>query len=285
MATGTAEFAVFGQEFYFEESIRAIEALADASESGRPAERIAELLPHPSQETRLRVASKIAQRFFRPPDGRISAVPFLRLVKGTKDESSRRYLLYWRTARTDQVIAAIAGDIFYPYFVLNTTPSGFDEAAFNQANTGTLLTVDRIISRDFVAEYSERIWRLESARTLTLALRIMRQAEILDAVSMNIAGRRVLGYYPMPSCIRPEIFAYCMCEELFAGPEAVPMPSLDQVQNGDCAKLFLLSRLHVDSLLKSLDRKKLIEIVSLPGGRYIRAMSPDALVDRLLQAM
>ena len=274
--------AVFGQELYFEESVRAIESFPDVPEHDRLSAKIADLLTHPSETTRLRVATKIVQRFFKSASGRSHPVPFLKLVNAVGIESSRRDLLYWRTARTDTVIAAIARDILYPYFVLNTIPDGYDEASFRMANTSALFSIDRIISRDFAVHYAKNIWAFDSARTVTLALRIMKQAQILDAISVKLGRRHVLGYYPEPRSLQPEVFAYCMYEE-FLDRESAPLVSLNRVQNGDCAKLFLRSPLQVESLLRQLQKRKLVEYVGLPGVRHIRFTSPDlgALTDTL----
>ena len=260
--------ATFGQELYLQESIRAIESFSDTTTDDRLLEKIAELLPHPSENTRLRVASKLVQRFFK------GSPAFLRLVKSLKNDSSRRQLLCWRTARTDEVISAIAREIFYPYFVLNIIPRGYDEAAFRMANTATLFSADRIVSRDFAVRYAREAWGFDSARTVTLALRIMKQAEILDSISVELGRRHVLGYFPQPLSLKPEVFAYCMYEE-FLGDH----PTADRIQNGDCSKLFFLNRLQVDSLFKALAKKELIEF----EGMHIRfAYSDlDSLVTQL----
>ena len=250
--TTMGALATFGQELYFQESIRAIECFSDLPADDQLLAKIAELLPHPSENTRLRVASKLVQRFFK------AGLPYLRLVKSLKSDAVRRELLYWRIARTDEVVAAIARDIFYPYFVLNTLPKGYDESSFRMANTATLFSVDRIVSRDFAVRYAREAWGFDSARTVTLALRIMRQAEILDSISVKLARRHVLGYFPQPHSLKPEVFAYCMYEE-FLGDHPTP----DRIQNGDCSKLFFLNRLQVDSLLKTLAKRKLIEFEGL----------------------
>jgi len=262
-----AKLAIFGQELYYEESIRAIETLADVNANDL-LEKVAELLPHPSQNTRLRVASKLIQRYFK--DG----PAFPRLIKSLKSDAARRELLYWRAARTDEVIAMIAREVFYPYFILNAIPKGYDEASFRMANTATLFSVDRIISRDFAVRYAREVWGFDSARTVTLALRIMKQAEVLDSISVKLGRRHVLGYFPQPLSLRPEVFAYCLYEEFLSDH-----PAPDQVQNGDCSRLFFLNRLQVDSLLKTLAKKKWIEF----EGMHIELAFPDldALVRQL----
>lgn len=275
-----ADFATFGQELYFDESIRAIESFSDVHEPGHLSSKIAETLSHPSEATRLRVASKIVQRYFRPVNGTSGARPFLKMVRDAKSAAERLDLLYWRTARTDGIMTALAGEILYPYFVLNTLPKGYDESAFRLANTGTIFSVECLISRDFAIQYACDAWGFDSARTVILALRIMKQANVLDAVTVRVAERQVQGYYPQPHPVRVETFAYCLYEE-FLG--TAPTVSVDRIHNGDCVKLFLLGRLHVDSMLRTLEKMKLITFTTQTGGRHIKFTHTemDSLVDSI----
>ena len=255
MSVSPAEFTVFSQELYYDESIRAIESFADAPHRRELHARIAEQLPYPSAAMRNRVATKIIQRFFLNPDGSYPATAFLRLVAGVKRDDLRRDLLYWRAARTDAVIEALAGELFYPHFVLGQIPQGYSEAEFHAANTATLFSVDGVITRDFAIEYARKVWEFDSPRTIALALRIMRQAEVVDATSVVLGRRRVHGYYPLPHTPRVEAFAYCIYEEFLAEG---PIVAIDQLRNSAFAKVFLLSGLQVDSLVKSAERKKLL---------------------------
>lgn len=277
-----AEFATFGQELYFEESLRAIESFSDDIEPDHLSAKIASTLRQPSEATRQRIASKIVQRCFKSPDGRSGSQAFLKLVKSCKSEFGRRDLIYWRAARTDDIVSALAAEIFYPYFVLNMLPKGYDEETFRMANTATLFADDRVISSDFAVRYAKENWDFDSARTVTLALRIMKQAWILESVSVKLGRRHVLGYYIQPHLLQPEVFAYCLYEEFL---DHAPTVSLDRIHNGDCVKLFFVNRLHADSMLRKLAGKKLVEFRALPGGKHIRFTCPDvdALVDRLVQ--
>ena len=270
------ELATFGQELYYEESVRAIEQFSDEAEARHVTAKIAELLPHPSRATRLRVASKIHQRFFKPP-----STAFLKLVRNTKDETARHDLLYWRAARTDAAIAALAVEVFYPYFVLGEFPRGYDEDTFPIANTATLFAMDRVISRDFAVRFARDMWGFDSARTITLALRIMKQAGVLDSVSVKLGRRHVLGYYPQPHTLAVNVFAYCLYEEFL---DSTPTASLDRIHNGDCVKLFFINRLQADSLLGKMEKQKLIELATLPSGKHVRFAFRDlsALVERLI---
>lgn len=279
-----ANLSIFGQEFYYEESIQAIRAFPHALESDRLRDQIADILPHPSESTRRRIASKIVQRYYRGNEDSPADL-FPALINGIKSESARRDLLFWRTARTDRLIIAIACEILYPYFVLHSFPTGYDETTFNSANTATLFAVDRIVTREFAARYARERWGFDSIRTVSLALRIMRQAAILDSISVKLGRRHVLGYFPQPHSIRAEAFAYCVYEELVEC-ESIPMPSLDRIYSGECVKAFLLSRLQVDGLLRMLERRKLIEMVTMPGGRHVRfvANNPGELVEALVRS-
>lgn len=274
------EFATFGQELYFDESMQAIQALSEVCEPGHLSSKIAELLPQPSRATRLRLASKIIQRYFKPANPKSSGQAFPRMVRNTGSESARRDLLYWRTARTDRIIAALMGEVFYPYFVWNALPSGYDEAAFRMANTATLFSVDRVISRDFAIRFACDAWGFDSARTVTLALRIAKQAEILDAVMVKLMSRHVLGYYPQAHPIETDVFAYCLYEEFL---DSSPTVSLDRIHNGDCVKVFLLNRLQVDSMLKNMEKKWLIAFAAQPGGKHIKFSYTD--MDSLVHAL
>lgn len=263
MGVSPAELTVFSQELYYDESIQAIESYADAPRRRELHARITADLPHTSAATRNRIATKITQRCFVDPDGSFPASAFLRLVSSNQRRDVRLDLLYWRAAQTDAAIEAVAGELFYPYFVLQTIPQGFTEPEFHMANTATLFSVDSVITRDFAIEYARRVWEFDSPRTIALALRIMRQAEIVDAVSVSMGRRRVHGYYPLPHTPRVEVFAYCIYEE-FLGEG--PLISTDRLRNSAFAKIFLLSGLQMDSLAKTAERKRLLA----PEGRYWR---------------
>ena len=273
----------FGQELYLRESIHAIEVFGGLAGHKDLRNKIADALSHGSMSTRLRLASKIIQRFFRNPNDKSPAHAFLRLVSGAKSEQLRRDLLYWRTARTDLVISAVAAEIFYPFFVLGILPAGYDESTFRMENTAALFTTDMVITRDLVVNFARRQWDFHSQTSLTLALRIMRQAEILDTISVTIGRRRILGYYLRPHFPAVEAFVYSIYEESM--PQRRNILLLDQVQNGNFAKTFLLSRLQADSLLKTAEKNGYVKSISKPGPRRIELAirNLDALVDKILE--
>ncbi|MDI6827941.1 MAG: hypothetical protein QME62_05600, partial [Armatimonadota bacterium] len=64
----------------------------------------------------------------------------------------------------------------------------------------------------------------------------------------------------------------------------LPILSLDHVQNHNFAKVYLISRLQVDSMLREIQKKGLISFLNMAGGRHVKLIIPSLgdLVDRLL---
>lgn len=277
-------FATFGQELYQTDSIRAIEQFHGLKEHDQLMQSIADILPHPSAKTRKRVALKLIQRHFAPSESAPNPLPYLHLVRSLPDTRDRTDLIYWRTARTDRLISAIASEIFYPYFVSNSIPDGYTEQQFDLVNTNVLFSIDRIITTDFVTAYAERIWGFACRKCIGLALRIMRQSGMIDAIHIRKSRKNVLGYYSIPHSISARVFAFCLYEEFTAGA-LTGKPSLDQVQGADCVKLFFLSRLQLDAALRALETKRVIRLVNQYGGRYVQLLLPDtdALVRLLVE--
>lgn len=270
----TSGFTTFGQELYQDVSIQAIERFHSITDHNLLIDSISGILPQPSEKTRRRVAEKLVQRYFSGHESDHHPMPYLNLVANLTDVYEKNDLIYWRTASTDKLIPAIASEIFHPFFILNTIPDGYSESSFNLINTGSLFIMDRIITTDLVINYAKTMWKFTSVKSIRLALRIMRQAELIDCMHTRKGRKNILGYYPNPHNISASVFAYCLYEELLLG-KSLLTPSLDQVQSADVSKLFFMSRPQVDSMLKSLEKKGIVELVNQHGGRYVRLTIPD----------
>ncbi|MHB1459181.1 MAG: hypothetical protein ACYC0V_19915 [Armatimonadota bacterium] len=280
----TSSFTTFGQELYQDVSIQAIEQFHTIKDHDLLLESISDILPHPSEKTRRRLAEKLVQRHFNGLESGSHSIPYLRLVANLSDTREKNDLIYWRTASTDKVISAIASEIFYPFFILNTIPDGYSDETFNMINTGSLFSMDRIITTDLVINYARTIWDFTSAKSIRLALRIMRQAELIDSMNTRKGRKNILGYYPNPHNISASVFAFCLYEELLIS-KSTPTPSLDQVHNSDAVKVFFMSRPQVDSMLRTLEKKGIVELMNQHGGRYVHLKLPDmdALVKTLIE--
>lgn len=280
----TSSFTTFGQELYQDISIQAIEQFHCITDHNLLLQSISGILPQPSEKTRLRLAMKLVQRFFSGYESDKRPMPYLHLVTNLSDTQEKNDLIYWRTAETDRLISAITSNIFYPFFILNKIPDGYSEQTFNMINTGSLFIMDNIITTDFAINFAKTVWGYTSVKSIRLALRIMRQAEIIDSMHTRKGRKSILGYYPNPHGISANVFAFCMYEELLIG-KSLLTPSLDQVQSADASKLFFMSRPQVDSMLKTLEKKGVVEMVNQHGGRYVRLTVPDmdSLVKLLLE--
>lgn len=267
------QFSTFGQELYQADSIIAIERFHYIKNNDELLEAIIGILPHRSIKTRTRVAEKFIQRFFNFND--LSDASFLKMVRSSESIQDKIDLIYWRTARTDKIIAAIANEIFYSYFINNSIPGGYSQQQFDMKNTYTLFSLDKVITADFVVEYALSNWNFSSKKSILLALRIMRQANMINSLPIITGFKKNLGYYTIQHYINPKIFAFCLYEEFSANPHR-KIISMDQIQESDSVKVFFISRLQLESIIKSLQKDRIIKLTNLHAVRYIEFTHEDA---------
>jgi hypothetical protein len=272
-------FAAFGQELYPEEAAQALRLALGASTRAELRQQVIGTLPQPSEKTRGRIADKLIQRLVPIEQRQIVVSPFVRLAANIGDSQARIELVYYRTAQTDSIIAAIAAEVFYPYFVQGRPPKGFSAAQFRLANTGALFDYDNVITASFITAYARSAWGFRSEPTVTRALRILREAGLIEALPGG-AGAGETAFALAPHTMRLPTFAFCLYEE-FAARRA-PALALDQIQNAHFARMFIVRPVDVTALAEEARRRKLL--VRRGGGtpRYAPAMEPEALVDRLL---
>ncbi len=148
MARGS-RYQSFGQEFYPFEAVKAIRLAQRINERRTLRERVAESLPHASTQTRHRVANKLIQRYVPCVKGAVQSSPFIALMNHVRDYPTQIELLYYELTKTDRIVGAIARHIFYPYFVEDRIPGGFEEAEFRALNASQLFVHQKVITRDF----------------------------------------------------------------------------------------------------------------------------------------
>lgn len=283
--------------------------------------RIAETLAHPSPQTRVRVANKLVQRLAAgvpsPPDysgakqdggkqngaernGLGSAAPaaeakrkpraepqdagvttFSCLLCNHADTQAQRDLVYYAAARADGLIAAIASDILYPYFIEDRIPIPYSEDEFIMANAGLLLAPEPIVTAGFVADYARRAWNFDSPRTVGLALRILRQAGILISAPLLGARGRVAAYTLAPHGMSLSALLWAFYGEF---GQASLAPAFDQVERSHFARLFVVSPSVVRSLLWEAEKAGIAASWSPSGARRValKVREPDALARLLL---
>ena len=271
--------AAFGQELYPDEAAQALRLALSADTRAELRRQIIAALPQPSEKTRGRIADKLIQRLIPIEHGQIILSPFVRLAANIPDTQARAELIYYRTAQTDSIIAAIAAEVFYPHFIQSRQPKGFSAAQFRIANTGALFDYDNVISASFISAYAREAWGFHSEPTITRALRILREAGLIE---MLPGGARQASFALTPHTMRLATFAFCLYEELAA--HRSPELALDQIQNAHFARMFIVRPVEVTALTEEARRRKFV-IRTTGGGaapRYAPAMEADALVDKLL---
>ena len=237
-----------GIEFAFEESIAALAVVDPEASSREQIKAMMAALPYPSVKTRQRVAEKIHQRYVDPRED-VRPVRLAELIPTVPSRKVRRELLVYQLSRVDGVPAALARDIFYPYFVHCALPKGYTDASFRRANTGTLLETDRFVSTTFCTEFAKRAWGFNSPRSVGIGLRILRDGRILDSTFVHAGSQRVLGWIPTFRGISVATFVYALYAEY--GDELTVGVPLDRIHNSTCARLFLLNPIAVDSLIET----------------------------------
>lgn len=302
-------YARFGQELYLKETIAAARAAAELHEHNGDQRTlgacVADLLPHPSTATRGRIAAKLLQRIAagapscEPSDEAMETkrrpeplpalparlpgptVAFARLMSGLHDMHAQRELVYYAAACGDGLIAAIAREILYPYFIEDRIPAPYTEDEFIMANAGLLLAPEPILTAGFVADFSRRAWGFDSERTVCLALRILRQAGILIASPLLGERGRVAAYTLAPHGLSLPALLWSLHAEFGREPIA---PAWDQVVRAACVRLFVVPPSIVTSRLWEAEKAGLVSSWSLSGTRRVafKVRAPEALAHLLL---
>jgi hypothetical protein len=277
-------YATFGQELYARETVRAAELIANASRDlfgeTNYAAAVADALPHSSASTRARLATKLVQRLSAASDFADCPRDFARLLTGLGDSQVRRELVFYSVARADRIVAAIAREVLYPYFIEERLPRGVSDTEFALHNTWRLLMVEPLVTIPFIAWYAERYWDFVSARTVVLALRIFRQAGILNVSPLSGEERRTHACTLAPHGLSLAAFVWCLYDE-FAD---VPMPpSFDRVERADFAQIFVAPPSVINALLHEAEQGGYLRLSDAEGSRRIElTLKREELVGRLL---
>jgi hypothetical protein len=310
-------FHSFGQEFYPYEALRAVK-LADktrANNRGALIQEIAATLPQPSQRTRERIAAKFIQRYmneraateFAPPptNGNLfddaapskyfapslrpaHCQPFVRLTARHKHLPTQIELLYWRLARVDSIVGALARELFYPACLQDRAPAGYSAAEFATRNGGQLLSVTPQLTRHFLMHYARTEWGFEDRATLDRALRVLQGAGLIARQRMNELRGRPTSFRVADHNVSPVTFVFALYEEflphlqshLEAAQDSHFFVSRSVLPLADFARTLLLTPEQVEEHCEAARRHQLLA----QHGDQLRLVfgSLDALVDALL---
>ncbi len=206
---------------------------------------------------------------------------FAQLLAYLSDTQARQDLVYYGAARADALIGAIARDILYPYFIEGRIPPPFGEDEFLVANAGLLLAPEPILTTGVVADIARRVWQFDSERTVTLALRVLRQAGILLSAPILGERGRVAAFTLAPHGLSLTAMLWGLYHEYGHADDA---PTWDQVCRSDFARLYVVPPSVIASRLMEAERAGLVAFWSAGGTRRValKVRETDALARLLL---
>lgn len=213
---------------HFAEAVAAAELLAAGCARDQIVDRVAALVPAPDDDRRRRIASALLHRLQVDcaAEGR-APCPLVDLLAAAGCTLDARHLLLHATARRERLVMAVAGEVFFPRFVLGRLPDGLSERDFAALNTGRLLETDAVITHRLVDEYARRRWGFDDPASTQAALRILREGGALAATWLERGDGRCLGYFPSHRGPSWRVFVYALWEEFASrGRRTVPRAHL-----------------------------------------------------------
>lgn len=275
------DLATFGQELCPEAAARLARlALADpAPARAELREALVRELPMRSGATRRRVADKLLQRLVEFEEGRPRRTLLLVLLAQGRDPRARAQLTYYQTVAVEGLLEALVERLCYPYLVQGKPPPGLGRAQFAAANAVGLFESDRALTRHFISAYARSAWGFGSETTLTRALRMMRQAGVVQPLPRTAMGRPLLSFARVPLVPTAAASAHGLYEEF---GEAGGAPR-HRVEAGRLARRFLLEPIQVSVALQELRRRGLVRFSLRAGERWVTlpCRSPEEVRDRL----
>ncbi len=274
-----SEFGSVRVGLHFGEAVSAAELAARGCDRTEVVEQIALLVPAADEERARRIASTLARRVMcdcgpggdDEADGRGWPLPTLIAAAGRRLDA--RHLLLYATARRERLVMAVAGEVFYPRFVLGRMPAGMSEADFAAINAGRLLETDEVITHRLVDEYARRRWRLDDPASTQCVLRILREGGALGATWISRDDGRCLGYFPTHRGPGWQVFVYALWEEFASrGRRTVPRVHLRMMA---LARLFCLHGPVVDVLAERAAQEGFCAIDGRRSGGPISVVHDD----------
>ncbi len=258
----------FGQEFYPLETIRALQLVARKrlSERGALLEIIAASLPQSSVKTRRRIASKILQRYIvgkrkiidPPPHEQ----PFVRLLTRLLNVGAQIELLYFELCRTDEIVGALARDLFYPTGIERRAPQGWKQNEFAVANGSLLPEVTELappLTRAFIVEYARAQWKFQDASSVDRALRVLQGAGLISQERLAALRGHPCAFRVAAHDVSTETFLWALHREfLLPGRARQYSFTVSQLETAPFARTLLLDAEQVIAHLEATRKRQLL---------------------------
>jgi len=149
-------------------------------------------------------------------------------------------------------------------------------------NTRRLFDIEPTLTLPFVTWYAARHWDFLSARTVALALRILRQAGILISTRYSGEQRRTLGYTLAPHGMTLPTFVWCLYDKM--GEEAAASGLVPyQIEGARFVKTFVVPPSVAAARLAEAERAGVVEIEGGKAKRITLPLSTADLVEALIQ--
>ena len=242
----TETYPVLTQELHYRAAVEVARRLCEG-ESEREAllTEAARLTEATTADGRRRAAAAVMTRLGLGRRRRVSAAGLHRLLTALPERTGRRVWTYV-VAQAEPMLAAVAREALYPYFVQNRTPKGFTAEEFSAINANGLFEVAGAMTHGAVAAYAERAWGIAEPGPTGRALRILRKGGILAAAWLSRRRARCLGFFPVGGV--PDVA--CLAYALHSLREHGDRVRLDRIRAGLFVHLFLLRPIAVDYLLE-----------------------------------
>ncbi len=251
----------FGQEFYPHEAARALRLAEKLKTSDRAllTQRIADQLPQSSEKTRRRLAAKIIQRYFLATRHKLSPwreQAFAQLVSKTRDATAQIELLYFQLTQTDEIVGAIARELFYPVCVLGAPPREYSQLEFAALNGQRLLEISPLLTREFICAHAREKWSFSDATTLDRALRVLLNAGLIARQRMTEMRGHPVAFRLAAHDISPQTFVWALHWQYSqSGVRVVPAA---QILEADFARTLLLNSSQIETHIESARRHQLL---------------------------
>jgi len=255
----------FGQEFHPHDAIRALR-LAEKIKTGDRkllSSRITEELPQSEKSTRERLASKFIQRYLKASRSKIApwnSQDFAHLVAKTRHAPTQIELLYFQLTKTDELVGALARELFFPVCVLNAAPREYSADEFAACNGSRLILESApLLTREFIVHHAQTRWDFYSVSSVDRALRVLQSSGL-------IARERMTEWRDHPSAFRlaahdvsPVTFAWALYDEFLPRLESGELLfARKEFYEANFARTLLLNQKQVEQGIEVLRRHQLL---------------------------
>ena len=266
-AVKSLEIKSFGQEFYPHEALRALRLAEKLKTSSRRelTARLAQDLPHPSEQTRRRLAAKFIQRYMTASRGKIEPSPdqqpFVRLIAKLRHAPALIQLLFYELQKTDELVGALARELFYDVCIERRAPQEYSPDEFATRNGSRLLDDEPLLTRAFILDHALEKWNFTDRSSVDRALRVLLGAGLISRERMSDLRHHPVAYRLADHDIAPAAFAWALYDEYLASAQSGErLFTSEAIYKSSFARTFLLTEAQIKAGLEVARKHQLISV-------------------------